>query len=1778
MDVFVETKALFQTMGINLNLVNNAINIIDSPDLDSYYVDRQHAIQIFHSGIFNENTLNIYIVSELSSETFSVTKGVVYSEILHPKSTFADDFILIDDDYFDTYTLPHELGHYFGLLHTWGTSNYNAGGLSVTDERIDRINNPNCGEEGDMLCDTPADPGNGFYNGSCGVYSANFPYEFVYPFRKYAPDANNMMTYINTNSNCSNRSFTADQIGVMTDFASNERSYNYDGIFCGPDSYEPSAVNDPNEWAFANILTNNTSTSIQATISNKNDYDVYKIIANGIGILSIDLTSLKVPSNLYLYNSNGVVEGAYIAKSEGYGVSDENIYYTISNNGLNTYYILVLPQVTYDINCNNNSYKLEVGLNTNSSNCQDQHESNDTKINATKINLVQNLQTNFSSIISSDTDIDYMKVDVNNPGVYRFSLSNLPADYDMEVSTYSGNNRWSNLNFGTQSEYVDIEIQDPLKYYIKVSGWNGVYNCDESYRITVRKIADLESPCNDNLFEPNESLQNAKTPFSPVYTVPYNENIAAKISSDSDRDFFKLAANGRGVLNINLSSLPQDYDLKVYEGNIYNTKGESNNPGMQDETVSIIKDVTGGTVYYIEVLGFNGLHDCDETYILNVDWQPQSSFCPGDQYEISDPNAYLLTLENAGGGQKQKNINATIHNSTDIDYYYIKIEGTGRLESNLSQLPENYDLSIGYFYGGDYHVVDRSQKNGTRSEFVEYVKNSHGSQNVIIGVSSPYDQYNCDDEYRLYIRWIPDESNVDDCPDSQYEPDNTIATANNRFSTQFTESESKTVYGYIGSSTDVDFYEINSYGKGELHVSLSSLPSNYDLDFVAADGTVIASSKNNGTTSEEKSVYYTSNQWGRVYLKIYAPFGSYTCTESYKLTVSWTNLSSVGCPQKDNVWENNDTPSKASGAFPYASNQEFTRTINDAYLHDDFDEDYFRLNSNTSGLFVIHLDDYGRGFEIKVTDANGHVLKETNNSTLYFSVTSIGHTENRLLISSRPGTWNCNKPYILTVSWIPSSNITISEGGFDPCENVISLDEQIPDQNRVIYEGNLINGTDTLSEYGCVFGVTGKEMIFSFRQPSNSSTFSMILEGSVDDSMIMQLYDDCSTFGTNLACSEDYDTGQYISADNLVGGELYYLFVDGHLDGNSPFKLSLPTVFYTTVSDARNIFYQCTGNNYNVIIDFKEEITNFQVNGFNWNYLDDNRYIVLDVNSIQFEASYFLNETKTIFIDSYECPKASCDGINPPAAPAVAVNCPGDDIPTAEIYNPDTFEVLWYKDVESTDPIASGDSFTPDDYGVYFVQFKDDAQDCESDKIPVEFYQEEELVVDAIISDNQCADASDGAIELIIDKDTRNFSFDWSTGDVNTQKIEGLPSGDYSVSITTEYGCEYEYNYKVSSPEVLRLSETDEPQHLCGRDDNVLLDGTVTGGTPPYQYFWNTGSQSAAIDVNEGGFYQLQVIDSTLCTARFDFNVTQSIPSEQIFLHQLSGDDNLITVIYPATSNGKWNTGSSENTINITETGWYWYESENDEGCIFRDSTYIEIYQPLEIDANIMGTNCDQENGSIEITSTGGVAPILYSLDTSALDQVYRFDSLAMGTYLIKVRDIHGNYDSTYVEIINDQDPIEGQLNYDADENQISLEVQNAIPPYEIYWNGEQTDSQFYSPIVSGVYNVELIDVNECTFTESINIELSNISEDRDKTKFSVYPNPFQDELILELSQQSRYTINIFNNIGEMVKSETIEDKKAKLDMHQLSPSIYYIMVNDESNSMIGIQKVIKMY
>lgn len=123
------------------------------------------------------------------------------------------DWIVIDNDYIMRKALmPHEMGHYLGLLHTHqSTSSLHDGTPNSFDPAtIEFVNKHQCYQRGDNICDTEADPGlsPASVDANCN-YTGTFVDLLGMP---YTPDPTNIMSY--SRAECRS-SFSSTQIMKM---------------------------------------------------------------------------------------------------------------------------------------------------------------------------------------------------------------------------------------------------------------------------------------------------------------------------------------------------------------------------------------------------------------------------------------------------------------------------------------------------------------------------------------------------------------------------------------------------------------------------------------------------------------------------------------------------------------------------------------------------------------------------------------------------------------------------------------------------------------------------------------------------------------------------------------------------------------------------------------------------------------------------------------------------------------------------------------------------------------------------------------------------------------------------------------------------------------------------------------------------------------------------------------------------------------------------------------------------------------------------------------------------------------------------------------------------------------------------------------------------------------------------------------------------------------------------------------------------------------------------
>jgi hypothetical protein len=98
-------------------------------------------------------------------------------------------------------------------------------------------------------------------------------------------------------------------------------------------------------------------------------------------------------------------------------------------------------------------------------------------------------------------------------------------------------------------------------------------------------------------------------------TIPFNTDVKGLISPSGDLDHYKFVITTGGTATITLTTLPFDYDIRLYSSNGTTQLAISQNGGTTSETIS--RTYTAGT-YYVRVYGFNGANSATICYTLRV--------------------------------------------------------------------------------------------------------------------------------------------------------------------------------------------------------------------------------------------------------------------------------------------------------------------------------------------------------------------------------------------------------------------------------------------------------------------------------------------------------------------------------------------------------------------------------------------------------------------------------------------------------------------------------------------------------------------------------------------------------------------------------------------------------------------------------------------------------------------------------------------------------------------------------------------------------------------------------------------------------------------------------------------------------------------------------------------------------------------------------------------------------------------------------------------------------
>lgn len=367
-------------------------------------------------------------------------------------------------------------------------------------------------------------------------------------------------------------------------------------------------------------------------------------------------------------------------------------------------------------------------------------------------------------------------------------------------------------------------------------------------------------------------------------------------------------------------------------------------------------------------------------------------------------------------------------------------------------------------------------------------------------------------------------------------------------------------------------------------------------------------------------------------------------------------------------------------------------------------------------------------------------------------------------------------------------------------------------------------------------------------------------------------------------------------------------------------------------------------------------------------------------------------------------------------------------------------------------------------------------------------------------TDATCFGAANGTASVSATGGTGSYTFSWSNSVMN-DTITGLSEGTYNVLVTDSNGCTNTTSVIINAPDSIVLTMTGV-NPLCFGNTNGSASVSVTGGTAPYAYSWNTTSVNDTITGLGAGQYIVIVTDVNLCTATDTVDLidpaqlTTVMTKVDVLCFGGATGQAAATNVAGGTApyTFSWNTVpvQTNDTATGLVAGNYTVTITDASGCSINDNIQItEPAQAVTVQATAVGVSCSgASDGLATAVAVGGTGGITY-VWTPTGSSANPLTGIAAGTYTITATDANGCIatDTTVVTSPSAITAIPGSVNSGCGvaTGEASVVPTGGTGAYTFNWTGfPAVTGAVLSNVPEGSYTVTITDANGCSASVTV--------------------------------------------------------------------------------------------
>ncbi len=365
-----------------------------------------------------------------------------------------------------------------------------------------------------------------------------------------------------------------------------------------------------------------------------------------------------------------------------------------------------------------------------------------------------------------------------------------------------------------------------------------------------------------------------------------------------------------------------------------------------------------------------------------------------------------------------------------------------------------------------------------------------------------------------------------------------------------------------------------------------------------------------------------------------------------------------------------------------------------------------------------------------------------------------------------------------------------------------------------------------------------------------------------------------------------------------------------------------------------------------------------------------------------------------------------------------------------------------------------------------------------------------------------CTGGNTGSATVTATGGTSPYMYLWSNGQT-VATATNLSAGSYTVTVTDVAGCTKIATATITNPAGLLVVIGSSTNVSCSGGNNGQATAAATGGSAPYSFAWSNGQSGPTATNLTAGNYRVTVTDMNGCTAQtsvtilqptqlilnvaYSANVTCNGAANGIANVIATGGTPAYTYTWPGGFNGHIRNNLAPNTYIVTVT--------DANSCMA--TTTLTITQPAVLSASVTTTtpvSCyGGNNGSINLTVTGGTGPFSYNWSGAAPD-IEDPLNLVAGAYTVTVSDQNGCTTTAMATITQPAAPLTATISNvmntacnGAATGSATVTPAGGTPAYSILWsNGQNTST--VTNLSAGSYTVTVTDMNGCTALGTVTI------------------------------------------------------------------------------------------